>query len=372
MKKTILKGNIRLGLLLGLGLLLLGALAGLFWSYARPAKTAAQYTARPYTYESAVDYRVRLQPNKLYDQQHLGPGRAYLSALTDSLETEFTFHFTAEEEAELKGEYSVSALIAARSGPENHPLWEKSFLLLPPKPFAVSGTEVLVQESVAIPFSQYAALAKSIVEETNYSPQSLTLEVVYGVTVEADTPEGQLRETVAPKLIIPLRETVFTVEGELESQGSGGIAATRWESAPYHGEARWGFALLTAVLGLTLVLCSQMTAAEKKPGAAQQRLSRILKQHRERIVECTGKIPLSGHNLLAVASFEDLLKIADELEKPVFYHCGSEENRGHSFLIFSGQHAYCYNLGEIGPPLPRTPRRYPPRRASRQARPGSC
>lgn len=365
MKKTILKGNMRLGLLLGLSLLLLGALAGLFWSYARPAKTAVEYTARPYTYESTVDYRVRLQPNKLYDQRHLGPDRAYLSALTDSLGTEFTFHFTAEEETELKGEYSVSALIIARSGSENHPVWEKSFLLLPPKPFAVSGTEVLVQESVAIPFSQYAALAKSIVEETNYSPQSLTLEVLYSATVEADTPEGQLRETVAPKLIVPLRETVFTVEGELESKGSGGIAATRLEPVPYHAEARWGFALLSAVLAFVLLLCSQMTAAEKKPGAAQRRLARILKQHRERIVECAGKVSLSGHNLLAVATFEDLLKIADELEKPVFYHRDGGENRGHSFFIFSGQRAYCYNLGEIGQPVQRTPRRYPPRQASR-------
>jgi hypothetical protein len=65
------------------------ALAGLYWSYTRPAETAVDYTAFPYSQESTLDYRVYLLPNELYEETYLGPGRAYISALTDYISTEF-------------------------------------------------------------------------------------------------------------------------------------------------------------------------------------------------------------------------------------------------------------------------------------------
>lgn len=358
--------NEKMGLLVGLGFLLVGALTGLFWSYTRPAKKAIEQTTLPYTYESEVDYRVHLLPNNLYTETYLGPGRAYLSDLADYLETEFTFHFAAEEEAELKGEYSVTALITAQSGSENLPVWEKSFPLLLPQTFQISGNEVLVQESVVVPYSQYADLVKEIVEETKFSPQNLDLEVVCNITVETDTPQGPLRESAAPSLIIPLRDTVFTVERRLGNKESGGVAVTRWEPTPYYKEARWGFILLSILSGCSLLLFLQLTSAAEDPNMAQKKLSRILKQNDDRVVRLAGKISLAEHNVLTVASFEDLLKIADELEQPVFYQNGEYgENRGHAFFIFSGQYTYFYYLQGIKQRKSRVPQRRLPRRAAR-------
>ncbi|NLA27467.1 MAG: DUF5305 domain-containing protein [Firmicutes bacterium] len=359
-------GKNKMGLLVGLGFLLVGALAGLFWSYTRPENRAIEQTTLPYIYESAVDYRVYLLPNDLYTETYLGPGRAYLSALSDYLEAEFTFHFTAEEEAELKGEYSVTALITAQGGSDNLPVWEKSFPLLLPQTFQISGNEVLVQESVVVPYSQYADLAKKIVEETKFSPQNLDLEVVCNITVETDTPEGPLRESAAPSLTIPLRDTVFTVERRLGKKENGEVAVTRWEPTPYYKEARWGFALLSILSGCSLLLFLQLTSAAGDPDMAQKELSRILKQNSDRIVRLAEKISLTEHNVLTVASFEDLLKIADELELPVFYQNGEHENnRGHAFIIFSGQYTYFYYLTGAKQRGNKAPQKRLPRRAAR-------
>ena len=99
-------------------------LAGVYWSYTRPAETAGDYTVFPYSQESRVDYQVYLLPNKLYEETHLGPGRAYISGLTDYINTEFMFRFWAEKEADINGRYSVTANIEALTG-QDYLVWEE-------------------------------------------------------------------------------------------------------------------------------------------------------------------------------------------------------------------------------------------------------
>lgn len=353
MKKWTLKKNTRQRVIAVLLFFLVLALAGLYWSYTRPAETTVDYTAFPYSQESTLDYRVYLLPNELYEETYLEPGRAYISALTDYISTEFAYRFSAGSKADIDGEYSVTANIVALTGQEDYLVWEKNFPLLAPEAFHVHGKDVFLREEVILPFSEYVALANSIVETTGFSPQKLNLRVNYNVGLAADTPEGAIEETAASELIIPLSGNVFTVGGSLEDSETGGIPASRVEPVPYFEEARSGFALLSILLVLFLLIFIQVTVGkEERNKFVKKRLSHILKQYRDRIVKCTEKISASGHdNILLVASFEDLLKIADELGKPIFYQNGqngqNEENYEHSFFVFSEQYAYRYNLGEV-------------------------
>ncbi|HHT47412.1 MAG TPA: DUF5305 domain-containing protein, partial [Firmicutes bacterium] len=147
-----------------------------------------------------------------------------------------------------------------------------------------------------------------------------------------------------------LSGNVFTVGGSLEDSRTGGIPATRQEPVPYFEEARTGFALLSSLLVLFLLIFIQVTVGrEERNNFIKKKLSRILKQHQDRIVKCAEAIPSPGQgNILEVASFDDLLKIADELGKPIFYQSGQkEENYEHTFSVFSEQHTYRYTLGEV-------------------------
>lgn len=348
MKKWTLRKKTRQGAVAVLFIIIIITLAGVYWSYTRPAETAVGYTAFPYSQESKVDYQVYLLPNELYEETYLGPGRAYISRLTDYINTEFMFRFWAEDEADINGRYSVTANIEALTGQENLLVWEKSFLLLPPEDFHIRGKEVFLREDIVLPFSEYAALANEIVEATGFSPQSLNLKVNYNVELAANTPDGVIRESAAPELTVPLSGNVFTVGGTLEDSKAGGIDVTRWEPVPYYEEARRGFTLASILLVLCLLVFIQVTVGrEERNNIVKRKLSRILKQHHDRIVKCTEKIPNPGHgNILAVASFDDLLKIADELGKPIIYQNGQNgDSLEYSFFVFSEPYAYRYSPG---------------------------
>lgn len=372
MKKRMLRKSIRQKIIAASLFFLIVALVGLYWTYSRPSETVESYTAFPYTLESTIDYQVHLRPNNLYEKPSIGPGRAYLSSLTDYIDTKFSYLFSAESAAELRGEYYVTATIKALTGrgEQNYLVWEKNFPLLPLETFEVDGTEVILQKNVVVPFAHYVALTENIVEETGFSPSSLNLEVDYHVALTADTPDGTVVEEAGPKLTIPLVGKIFTVEGSQEDEVTGGIEATRIVPTPYYQEAKTGLTALSIVLGLFLLVFFLMTVAKEEDSIAEKKLSRLLKQYRDRIVESAEKISFPSHgNILTVSSFDGLLKVADELEKPIVYQ---NEQYGqdceHSFFVFSDECTYRFNFGRVSTLSIDTPaqKHFPRRRYARE------
>jgi len=348
MKKKVLRKKTRQYLTSTLIFFLVLALAGLYWSFTRPPVKEETYQAFSYSQEANIDYTVNLHPNDLFDEPSLGPGRAYISALTDTIGTKFTYQFSAQEEAEIKGELSVIASLEATTGPENHAVWEKSLILHPPESFQANGKDFVLQKDILLPFSLYYAYAEEITEKIGFNPDVLNLNVSYNVALTANTPDGAVEEAASPQMIIPLKGKVFAVSGNLQDTKSGEITAVRKIDAPYFEEAKIGFGLSAILLVLFLLLIVQMTVAkEEKNKAVRQKLSRILKKYQDRVVKCSAEIPiLNQHNVLMVSSFEDMVKAADELERPILYFQTKEESE-HSFFVISEQYVYRYNLGEF-------------------------
>lgn len=348
MKKMVLEKKIRRRLFSVLIFFLVLSLGGLYWSLIRSSESEEKYQAFSYKQEAKIDYLISLKENELFEEPTLGPGRAYISALTDTIGTSFTYQFSAQQEAEMQGEFGVIASLEALTGPENNILWEKKFILYPPESFSASGKEILLQKDILLPFSRYYAYAETITEKVGFSPEILNLNVYYNVTLTADTSGGLIEESAGPKILIPLKGRVFTVGGNLADQKDGEISAVRRVSVPYFEEAKIGFALLAFLLVFLLFAVVQMTIAkEEKNRAVRQKLSHLLKKYQDRIVRCTEATPaLNQHNVLMMGSFEDMVKAADELARPILFFQSKEEGE-YSFYVISEQCVYRYNLGEL-------------------------
>jgi len=350
MKKKMLPQKNRQLLSVLIGLLLLCSAAGLIWSLLRPAEKAEYFNTYSFHHAAEVDYRVLLLPNEFFPEPLLGPGRAYISDLTDSVQSVFVYRFSGEKEAELRGEYRVLATLAAYTGQEKYLVWERKYELLPPKSFSTRGKEIAFQEEVAVPFSAYAEFAGRLSEETKFSPEELNLTVVYSVSVEAQTEEGTIREELNPTMVVPLKGKTFVVGGELAKSNAGGLSASRQVPVPLVKETKVAFGTATLFfIALMLGLQFLTAAREEKNNFVARKIAKLLKKHGERIVAVKKTPPLleEGKTIeIEVDSFEDLLKTADELGRPILY-CQADKTDGkeHVFVVMGENCLYRFVLG---------------------------
>ena len=345
-KKTITRKS-RRALAVLCAVLFLGSAVGLAWSYSRPATVTEEYAAFAYEQEAEVRYRVHLMPNDLFPESVQPPGKAYITGLTDFISTDFFYRFAGERPTAITGAYGVTATLTAFTGTERQEVWTRSFDLLPTKSFSGNGGEAVVRETVHIPFAEYAAFAARVAEATKFNPDTLHLTVRYDVAVDAATDRGPLREELSPTLVIPVGGRTFTVGGSPTAGGPGQITQTRTTPRPQVERLRTGFAAATAFWAVALLTLLLATRGEKTAvNPAAQALERFLKTHGERVAVARGRVPLPD-KVYTLNSLDDLVKAADELEKPILYHL-AEDGR-HTFLVLEGTYAYRHSLKTAAP-----------------------
>jgi len=352
MKKIQLKKKTRQLLTVLLLILLIGSAAGLFWSFTRPSESIEEYTAYSCSQEVEIGYRVHLHPNEFFPESVLGAGRAYISELTDYLSTDFVYRFAGERDAEVKGEYSVTASLTAVTGrEEKFMVWEQSYELLPLQRFAVRDKELTIREEIIVPYSEYVLFANRLTVETGYIPEDLSLNVTYHLAVDVETDSGTIREGFAPKMVVPLRGKSFVIGGNLSDKKTDGITATQRTPIPLVEETKFGFsAAFVIFLAMFITFLALTTTKEEKANFGEKKLSRILKEHGDRIVVFRkGMYPLATDKVLDVDSFDDLVKASDELGKPLLYNKPlNGDDRDHSFFVVTETCFYRHTIGSIG------------------------
>lgn len=312
-----------------------------------PKMEEKQVPVYAYDQQAQVHYRIYLKPNGLYPAESLESGMVYLTNFVDYINTHFTYHFRGERPAEVKGSYEVTAVVEATEGKEKKVIWRREFLLLPKTGFSGSGQEVGVQQSLPVRLPDYNAFAEAVIKAAEFVPEEVRMTVKWNITVEAATENGPVREQIAPTMVIPLVRKFFEVGGELAKSKSGAIyttvsvpAAPAWERllAPCAAVCGAGLSAL-----LFLLLFTAPAGAAVSP--AQQKLRAALKKYGERIVYAAGTVSPAAGGTIYVKSLDDLVRLADDLGKPVV--CREDSSReSATFVVLDGEQAYVFELGE--------------------------
>jgi len=337
--------NLATLLLAGISIALLGALA---WSYNSSGEQEIENVTYYCMQEAVFDYRVHMVPNDFFEDRVLEPGKAYMTELTDEIIVDFEYHFVGEEEAEISGEYAIFAVLEAHTAEQEYLVWDKEFELLSEESFSKSGSDYSVEEEVAVPFREYLQFTNEVREETGYSPAELNLTVRADITADAETGDGSIQEALSPVMKIPMGGSTFTVGGNLMDERESQIketvtvAGTDDES----NRALYAGGVTAAAIGLVLLRLLTVPAKDKTPPQAKQ-VERILKKNKERIVVTANGVTTAPPGAITVQSFDELLKLADEIGKPILYpQHGVAGGSEHIFLIFTPEQVYAYSIKE--------------------------
>ena len=125
LRKMGLGKKTRLFLLVIAGLLIALSLYNMYRVFQEPLMVNKHVPVYSFRHQGKMDYRVQLKPNTIISETEMQQDEVYYSKLVKSIDTDFSYRYTADQPAKLKVIYDVVAVVEAPK------MWTKEFPLIP-------------------------------------------------------------------------------------------------------------------------------------------------------------------------------------------------------------------------------------------------
>lgn len=292
-----------------------------------------------------VNYQVNLLPNSIYDKKVLGEGNTYLTDYVENINTLLRYNFSSDKEVEIKGQYEVVALVEGflSNDKDSKSLWSKQFILQPKSDFSFKGVDGEFKKEIPIDIKSYGEIIQQGNKALNMNFIG-KLTVMWNVTVEGSSEYGNISEKLTPKMELPLNEKYFQITGTLSQDKNNTIEKTIKVISPkYKIYITVSTALIT--LGILCFLYILLfTKAKSRGNKAKLKIAKILKTYEDRFIALRDDALIGTELVVRVANIENLIRIADELDKPIFYKDSSNLEDIKAFYVIDHGRVYAYGV----------------------------
>jgi hypothetical protein len=273
------------------------------------------------------DYTFHLTDNTVYDgRKTIKPADNLIAFrnIVDHIDASFTYSFTStEDSASISGEYTLTARIISD-------MWSKKFTL------ATGQFDNNFDEDFPIDYLYYENVTDRINTETGVpttNPQLIIECNIYNLKIQSN--QGTINvENFNPSITIPLNEKIIDISDTLRHSITGEKTKNEkiTSSTSTKEENQWtsnSYIFIIIIIIFTLVTRGDA----KKLNEIEKQVKKINKKFNEWIVEIdkTPNRPI-GAELINMKSIEDLMKISEELGKPVIFH-ESEIDGTYSYYV---------------------------------------
>lgn len=300
-----------------------------------------------YTYDnkSLINYEVFLKPNRLYDKAFQGEREVYITEYVDFIKAKLNHRYKGDKPAGISGDYSIvikaKGFISERD--KIIDVWEKAFPVIEHESFKVYDDVLNINEEINIELEEYNEFVREIIETSKIKCET-ALNIIMDVNLKANTNKGNTEEMVSSDLIIPLNVLMFEIGGNNVVEKSGFIEEAGKIQLPLdkNKNIKYGSAAGILLLGIIYLIFFTIPTTAKEP--LEKELGRIFKKHGDRLVALNSDAAHTGDSVSTVKSMEDLVKIADELEIPIFYRYSDDYREIDKFYIINEDNIYVWGL----------------------------
>ncbi|MDW5299932.1 MAG: DUF5305 family protein [Sedimentibacter sp.] len=284
-----------------------------------------------YNNKGTANYQVFLKPNNLYKENPLGPERIYITEFVDYLSTNFNYEFLGDKEAEVKGKYNIIARVTGFTyeGENFISIWEKDYPIVQDKDFSFNDENKSINEEVNLYLTEYNKFVEETIQATKINCDT-SLTLIMQINLTGLTDKGIFEESISPSLVVPLNTSLFKITtNNIDKPGA--IEETIQVQLPLDKikVTLIGIVIGISVLGLIFLLFFTKDAPKKD--ALEKALNNIFKKHGARLVALTSNVNTS--NAKNVVSINDLVRLADEINKPIFYKHSDNYKEINKFLL---------------------------------------
>ena len=271
----------------------------------------------------------------------LKPGQTAFVNLIDKMNVNFGYQFSADKPVNnLKTTVDITAIVEA---PQS---WTKTFPLLST---SKSGN---IAVNFPVDIAGYSQLMSSIRTETGVSPDTYTLTITAAIHTTGSTTFGPIDETSSPSMKGTIKNNVLTWDKDVAVSKPGAIKQTVTVNNPVKilgmtaAVARTVFVVLSCIFAFLLLGLAVFYFMHRGAGPSDydRKVQKINKTYGARIAESNGDSSVEGENPITLNSIQDLIKIADELGKPVIHQSAGAVWKVQSYYVIDGNTRYQYSV----------------------------
>ncbi|NLX64483.1 MAG: DUF5305 domain-containing protein [Clostridiaceae bacterium] len=302
--------------------------------------------------KACAGYQVFLKQNPLFGQERILPdNNSIIAEYVDYIKASFNYDYTADKPADISGNYEIIGVLEAYTGKDKDmvSIWQKKYEYVPKTAFERNGADSFsINKEIRINFSEYNEFVELIAEDTKIDAPA-RLSVVMNVNIKAATENGVIEESMNPSLVIPLKNKYFTIGGDRSQDKPAVLETVKREPRPVNRNYLHLLIIADAVLINILIFIFLFTKI-KEIDEHQKTLIKIFKKHGGRLVALNDKITESYDHMYEVFSIDDLVRIADEIGKPIVYQYNKDKNEIQRFYVLNGTEVYYLDIKTLDSP----------------------
>ena len=295
-----------------------------------------------YNNKGTTDYTVFLKPNNLYSGNSLEEGKLYILEFIDHINTNFIYDYSGQNEVNIKGYYDIAVKVQGITVDNNQikTIWEKDFPIVHHTNFSSTNGQISINEEVNINLDEYNTFVKETIEATKINCDTI-LTLLMDINLTGTTDHGTFEEHITPNIVIPLNTPMFEITtNNIEKEGA--IEETIQVPVPVDKNKVILYGAIIGISALGLIFLIFFTKPAPKKDALEIALNKIFKKHGDRLVALSSGIDISNARL--VRSFDDLVRLADEINKPILYEYSDDYKEINKFFITNDDEIYSFEL----------------------------
>lgn len=301
-----------------------------------------------YSNKSDVKYKVFLTPNPLYSGDNIEEGKLYLTSFVDHIKTTFQYEFNIDKPADVKGDYEVTAIVEGYTTEEEKikTIWRKEFKLFPKTSFESKGTKASIDKEIVFSLIEYDSFATQISEATKLNIP-VKASIVMNINMRAQEGKNIIEKKFAPSITIPLGTNYFeVVKGGVDEKPEI-IEETKQIPLPVNQSVVIAYGIIIGIAFLALLYLIIFVKGNAPVDILKKQLNKIFKSHGTRLVAINNEIGTSFGMYYKVKSIDDLVRIADELGRPIMYRYSTDSKEITKFYIHDDKSMFSFNLKDM-------------------------
>ncbi len=300
-------------------------------------------------------YQVFLKPNLLYEEQILDEGHYIISQYVDYIKASYTYAYKGDKKAAIIGDYEITGVLEAYSGEAEKKvvIWNKKYVFLPKTQIEQKESDSFnINKEINLDLSQFNEFIQMVVAESRINA-STQLNINMNVHIKVITDKGIIEESLSPSLAIPLMSSYFKISGFPSEDKPRVIEETIKRPLPANYQKVYLFIAGDALLLILLVFILFFTRS-KEVDLMEKLLTQIFKKHGDRMVALKSRVSEAYELKYEVRSIEDLVRISDEINKPIVYQLNEVTNNIGTFYVLNNLEMYFYKIEDTA----NIPRKY--------------